>query len=164
MGIYTRIEFSATLKKDTPQPLIDYLKYRLTNTRIEKKYLDDKPFDNHPFFTHAERWDWVLTWHTCNGHESKAHVEERPEGLYIFVDSELKNYHNTIEWFLVWIAPMVNLDYDCQMLKKTESCDWQNDYLEDCSDLIRSIQKRIQLEPDTGQAFLKLQNEFGTNL
>lgn len=147
MGDYTRFEFDATLKQDVPTSMLDFIKYRLTRTENHAEYNRDIPFDNHPFFS-DERWSWILTWHTCNGHESEAFFEERAEGLFIHLDTNLKNYDSTIELFLMWVAPMVNLNYPCTKMQYVEGYEYMypnREKHQDCSELIHTIQKEIKL-------------------
>lgn len=149
MGTYTNFVFDATLKQDTPAQLLDYIRHRLSSNG---PFLERIPFDDHPFFF-CNRWDWVLTWHNCNGNGFKAWCKDTDAGLVIHIDTELKNYCNSIEWFLLWIAPMVNLEHPCTMYKLIEGSE-DDEYTEDCSDLIRSIKQRVVITAEQIPDFL----------
>jgi hypothetical protein len=142
MGTYTNFKFDATLKKDLPQKVLDYIRSRLDK---ELPFVEEK-FDNHPFF-YCYRWNWVLTWHDCNSNGLKAWCKDTDEGLVIHIDTELKNYCESIEWFLIWIAPLVNLDHKCTRYTQVEGCDYDAED-EDCSELIRKIQERVVVNPE----------------
>ena len=140
MGTYTHFIFDATLKKDGPKPLLDYIKFRLTNSN---ELCDNEPFDDHPFFK-CQRWHWILTWHNCDDNGFKSHCEETDNGLHIYIDTRLKNYCASIEWFLILVAPLVDLDFECMMMREVE------DYHslvqeEDAKDIIRRIQQQVEL-------------------
>ena len=143
MGYYTKFTFDATLIKDAPRPLLDYIRMRLTTDYELDDAVFDRPFDDHSFFKRAG-WRWVLTWHNCNDNGFNAWCKDTDAGLVIHIDTELKNYCRSIEWFLLWIAPIVTLDFPCRYLIRGED-DYETEE-SDCSDLIRSIQQRVALE------------------
>ncbi len=143
MGHYTKFTFDATLSKSAPVEVVDYIRKRLTRNDELDSDAPNQPFGEHPFFN-CQRWHWVLTWHDCNGNGFKAYCKDTENGLVIHIDTELKNYCNSIEWFLLWIAPIVNLDFPCRYLIQSE--DDHNAVESDCSDLIRNIQQRVDLE------------------
>ena len=64
MGVYTRFEFDATLKMETPKSVIDFIKYRLTRTENYEEYNKDIPFDDHSFFA-DERWSCYFRHPLC---------------------------------------------------------------------------------------------------
>src|ERR1035437_2413373 len=129
MGSYTTFRFDATLRKDTPQELLDFIKYRLTPSKEnqEEFNMDIVPegICEHPFFK-CYRWSWVLTWHNCNANGFKACCKEELEGLRIHIDTSLKNYCDSIEWFLLWIAPMVNLEFPCTIFREIDDSDYDS--------------------------------------
>lgn len=153
MGYYTSFKFNATLKKDVPDELLDFIKSRLT----EGEHAKAVAFDDHPFFNH-DRWSWILTWRDSNGVDHEPSCSDTPDGLVIHIDTELKNYESEIEWFLIWIAPMVNLEHPCDMLQKGE--DEYDEDKKDCSDLIERIQTSIKLNAAYSPALLLENDDF----
>ena len=147
MGTYTNFKFDATLRRDLPRTLTDYIRHRLDSG---VPFLEDIPLDDHPFFQ-CHRWTWVLTWHNCNGNGFKAWCKDTENGLVIHIDTELKNYCHSIEWFLLWIAPMVDLSFPCTKEIAVEGDDAEDNG--DCSDLMRKIQERIAVG-ETGTQLL----------
>jgi hypothetical protein len=142
MGHYTKFTFDATLSKSAPVEVVDYMRTRLTRNEELDGEAPNQPFGEHPFFN-CQRWHWVLTWHNCNDNGFKAWCKDTDDGLVIHIDTDLKNYCHSIEWFILWIAPIVNLDHACRY-----KIEFEDDGTEesDCSELIRSIQQRVDLD------------------
>ena len=142
MGIYTHFVFDATLSKNTPIEVIDYLKYRLTAS--DTVDLDQAPYNSHPFFK-CYRWDFILTWHDCNGNGQKSYATDTENGLVIHIDTMLKNYCRSIEWFLLFIAPYIDTSFDCLKVQDVDDVD---DSQQDIRNLISFIQTKLsQIEP-----------------
>lgn len=141
MGIYTKFIFDATLRKDIPAEIREYIRHRLTRPGEGAASTEAVPFDAHPFFD-TPSWYLILTWHNVNGNGFKAHCEETDLGLRIHIDTEFKNYDNEIRWFLLWIAPMVDTTQPCTKFIEVEDSDADE---EDCIPLILKIQEKITL-------------------
>ena len=141
MGIYTHFIFDAVLKKDSPGPLLEYIQYRLTDPNENE--IEEIPFDDHPFFS-CQRWHWVLTWNSCNDNGFKTYCEETENGLHIHIDTSLKNYCSSIEWFLIFISPLVDLNFECMLMRDVEGC-YDIAEIEDASALVKRIQDYIKL-------------------
>lgn len=149
MGTYTTFTFDATLKQDVPPPLLAYIRMRLGTRGLpvdqQPKLPDhDVGFDDHPFFN-TERWDWILTWHNCNNHGFNSYSEDTPHGLRIHIDTQLKNYADTIQWFLMWVAPLVDISQPCTAYACAEDYTHEDEawLFGDCSLLIHHIVSAI---------------------
>jgi len=105
MGMYTEIHFNSELKPDTPEDVINILKYMVGD-------LDDKPVSkpNHELFGDT-RWRFMLQ---CDSYyfDADTHSTIRFDSIsnsyYLCVRSNFKNYGNEIELFVEWIKPYLN--------------------------------------------------------
>lgn len=155
MGTYTTFRFNAVLKQDAPKEVLDFIRFRMK----------DNPghcnigLDDHPFFL-CQRWHWVLTYFKCDGYTPTGYCIDTDQGLEIHIGTRLKNYCNSVEWFLMWIAPIVNLEYCCTMYKAVEGEYYVPDKEEDCSELIRSIQQQVILNPTQIREALFVNHEY----
>jgi hypothetical protein len=100
MGDYTRIQFYAKLRSDTPASVLEVLRATFTSEEAVPKEL--RP--DHPFFR-APRWEPLFQ---C----TSAYFETPgPRGLFegettiLQFHSRLKNYDDEIEKFYGWIGP-----------------------------------------------------------
>lgn len=124
MGTYTTFTFDATLSKDAPGDVVAFVRQCLTrSTGEELRALPPDSIKHHRFFK-CYRWAFVLTWANCNGNGFKAWCKDTDEGLVIHIDTMLKNYCEAVDWFLVWVAPFVNLELPCGATFYTEG--WES--------------------------------------
>lgn len=100
MGMYTELIFGAALKKDTPNTVIQALKYMLGER--------DKPLD---FPLPEGRCEWLFLGtsyyfgvSTC---VNKLYYDNIGENYILSTRSNIKNYNNEIEIFLDWVKPYI---------------------------------------------------------
>jgi len=100
MGMYTELIFGATLKKDTPDTVIQALKYMLGEI--------DKPVD---FPLPEGRCEWLFTgssyYFGVNCPVNKMWYDSIGQQWGISTRSNIKNYSFEIETFLEWIKPYI---------------------------------------------------------
>ena len=101
MGMYTELIFGAELKKETPEQVINALKYIVGE-------LEDKPDD---FPLPRGRCEYVLRsssyYFGVNKPAYKLWFDEISKSWRISSRSNIKNYENEIEMFLEWIRPYI---------------------------------------------------------
>lgn len=101
MGMYTELIFGAELKKDTPNEVIEALKYMLGENR-------DKPTS---FPLPNGRCEWLFCGESyyfgVNKAVNKMWLDDIDKQYRISTRSNLKNYDNEIETFLEWIKPYI---------------------------------------------------------
>lgn len=107
MGMYTELVMAVELKKDTPNAVIEVLKYMVGD-------IEDEPsMPKHELFE-ADRWRFMLR---CDSYyfdgvtNSILKSDWVSNSYYLTVRSNLKNYNSEIEKFIDWITPYVNLSY-----------------------------------------------------
>lgn len=102
MGMYTELIFGATLKKETPNEVIEVLKYMLGES-------ENKP-DNFPL--PEGRCEWLFRggsyYFAVNNSVSKMWLDDIDNCYHISTRSNIKNYNNEIEIFLRWIEPYIS--------------------------------------------------------
>ena len=105
MGMYTEIHFNSELKSDTPEDVINILKYMVGD-------LDDEPESkpDHELFDDT-RWGFMLQ---CDSYyfDADTHSTIRFDSIsnsyYLCIRSNFKNYGNEIELFIEWIKPYLD--------------------------------------------------------
>ena len=101
MGMYTELIFGAELKKETPERVINALKYMIGE-------LEDKPDD---FLLPEGSCEYVLKgssyYFGVNKAAYKLWFDEISKSWRISSRSNIKNYENEIEMFLEWIKPYI---------------------------------------------------------
>jgi len=100
MGMYTELIFGAGLKKETPQSVIDALKYMLGDT-------EDKPKD---FPLPDGRCEWLFQSTSYFGMTVPANkfvFDKDFDSWCLSTRSSIKNYEGEIEEFLDWIKPYI---------------------------------------------------------
>lgn len=113
MGDYTRFEFDAKLVDDTPQEVVDTLKYMMDGGVTSDE--DPGPeLPTHALFK-AERWGMVLRGASSYRPETqttyvRSVFEIDDNGYRLKVLSSFKNYDNEIRLFCDWIAPYLDED------------------------------------------------------
>lgn len=100
--MYTELIFGASLKRDTPENIIEALKYMTGNT-------DAKPND---FPLPDGRCEWLFMgssyyFGVCEP-VSKMWKDEIRGSWILSTRSNIKNYENEIETFLHWIKPYID--------------------------------------------------------
>lgn len=102
MGMYTELIFGAELKKDTPETVINTLKYMLGD-------LEEKPND---FPLPDGRCEWLFRggsyYFGVNEPVSKMWFDKIDNRYHISTRSNIKNYNSDIETFLEWIKPYID--------------------------------------------------------
>lgn len=103
MGMYTELIFGASLKKDTPNEVIQSLKYILGEVQ-------DKPSD---FPLPDGRCEWLFRgasyyFGVCNS-VNRMWFDDIGKNYCISTRSNIKNYDNEIETFLAWIKPYIEI-------------------------------------------------------
>lgn len=106
MGMYTELVLGVDLVRDTPEEVIDILKYM-----IEGELEDPEPtVPDHPLFK-TDRWRIMLRCdsHYFGGCSFSILDSPRYKGdVYkLSIRSNLKNYDSEIELFLNWLAPYI---------------------------------------------------------
>lgn len=106
MGMYTEVYLAIELKRDTPQEIINVLKFLAEDTH-------ELPFElipDHPFFK-CERWRWLFS--MSSAYHPAAVInnfwqDDISKQWLINIHSSIKNYDQEIQKFCDWIAPYVN--------------------------------------------------------
>ncbi len=107
--MYTELILGCSLKENTPQEVIDTLKFMCSNevkSRAETVYPNGFPFDK------EGRYSWMLqygSYYFGVTHGLKPYFEfDRIKNSYILATrSNLKNYSQEIETFLSWLKPHI---------------------------------------------------------
>jgi hypothetical protein len=105
MGMYTQLHLGIDLKKDTPEEVINILKYLSNPTDDEPKELP-----KHEFFQ-CDRWKWLFTMDSYYfDYKTQCAFTYDDVNRYwnLSVTSNLKNYCGEIEKFIDWIKPYIN--------------------------------------------------------
>lgn len=99
--MYTELIFGASLKEDTPNNVINALKYMIGD-------IADKPLN---FPLPNGRCEWLFRggsyYFGVNNSVSKMWYDDISKGWHISTRSNIKNYENEIETFLEWIKPYI---------------------------------------------------------
>ena len=104
MGNYTALNCAFELKKDTPQTVLDILRYMADGTG----YLP--PLPDHPLFA-CHRWRSLFT---CDSYyfDDQTHTDvlfdDCTDTWYVSVRSNLKNYDGEIGKFFDWVTPYID--------------------------------------------------------
>lgn len=102
MGMYTELILGCELNKNTPNEVIETLKYILGE-------IEEKP-TNFPFNNKSTRLEWLLRgssgYFPCAHHSLKQCDFLR--NYIIDVRCNIKNYLNEIEDFLEWLHPYIS--------------------------------------------------------
>ena len=100
--MYTELIFGADLKKDTPENVIEVLKYMVGDT-------EEKPKD---FPLPEGRCEWLFRgssyYFGVNAPVSKLWKDDIGENWVLSTRSNIKNYCGEIEAFLEWIKPYID--------------------------------------------------------
>ena len=100
MGLYTDFEIEITLKKNTPEHVINIIDYLFNWRRNDRKEKSELIKPNHEFFK-TPRWHHIGSMSGWSDAESNFN----PKTLHIKSISSLKNYDDEIDLFLDWIKP-----------------------------------------------------------
>ena len=102
MGMYTELIFGADLKKETPENVIEALKYMIGDT-------EEKPKD---FPLPDGRCEWLFRessyYFGVNSPVSKMWKDDIGGNWVLSTRSNIKNYEGEIEDFLEWIKPYID--------------------------------------------------------
>jgi hypothetical protein len=106
--MYTELIFGASLKRDTPNDVIDALKYMLGE-------IESKPTN---FPLPDGRCEWLFRgssyYFAVNEPVNKMWFDNIDERCHISTRSNIKNYENEIETFLEWIKPYISEGSGCR--------------------------------------------------
>ena len=100
MGMYTELNIGVSLRSDTPENIIDILKYMLGD-------IDKAETTDHPLFS-TQRWTCMLR---CDSYyfdgrtDSSMERDDIDHKYKLNVRCNLKNYSGEIELFLDFIRP-----------------------------------------------------------
>lgn len=112
MGHYTRFNCNITLKKDTPELIIDFFKRVLIDRDLGHNKVmfssEDvfKPEFEHEFFK-CDRWYMMLLSNNWDNTIRGSKIYFKNNYWHIGIDSEFKNYDNEIDKFIDWITPYI---------------------------------------------------------
>lgn len=112
MGMYTELHFNSDIKKDTPDSVIEILKYMLGECEDEPKDLPD-----HPLFR-TRRWNWMFQ---CDSYyfdaetHSTMNFDDISKSYVLCLRFNVKNYDSEIEHFVDWVMPYLD-KYDGDFL------------------------------------------------
>lgn len=102
MGVYTELIFGADLKKDTPDAVIEALKYMIGDTEEKPK---DFPFSD-------GRSEWLLRGSSysfgVSSSVNKMWKDDIGGNWVLSTRSNIKNYGGELEAFLEWIKPYID--------------------------------------------------------
>lgn len=102
MGMYTELIFGAELKRDTPNEVIEALKYMIGETK-------EKPSK---FPLPDGRCEWLFQggsyYFAINNAVTKMWLDDIDNQWHISTRSNIKNYESEIETFLEWIKPYID--------------------------------------------------------
>lgn len=108
MGMYTELIFGAELKRNTPNEVIQALKYMLGETNV-------KPND---FPLPDGRCEWLFQsssyYFGVNESVNKMWLDNVDNCWHISTRSSLKNYGGEIQKFLEWIKPYIESGSGCR--------------------------------------------------
>jgi hypothetical protein len=105
MGMYTELVFGGELKSDTPENVINILKYLIDDETIETFKLPD-----HPFFE-CDRWTHIAissSYYFGGQCLSGIKYDGIANAYRISIRANLKNYDNEIDKFVDWIKPYMD--------------------------------------------------------
>jgi len=101
MGMYTELIFGAELKKDTPDGVINALKYMIGE-------IEEKPLD---FPLPDGRCEWLFRggsyYFAVSDPVSKMWLDGIDKRWHISTRSNIKNYDGEIDTFIEWIRPYI---------------------------------------------------------
>ena len=100
MGMYTELNMAVSLSSDTPERVVETLKFMLGDS--EKRVLDD-----HALFA-TTRWDIMLRCDSYyfDGRTDSSMIQDDIDHEYkLNIRCNFKNYDNEIELFLNWLQP-----------------------------------------------------------
>jgi hypothetical protein len=105
MGMYTALHFTAALKRDVPDDVVNILRYMLDRGGE----WSEPPTPDHPLFETA-RWDFMLNadsyYFEADTHS--ALVPYPTSGFGLSITCNFKNYTGELASFLDWILPFVD--------------------------------------------------------
>ena len=105
MGMYTELNIGVKLYSNTPENILDILRYMVGDINIEP---DDKP--NHPLFE-TDRWRMLFmsdSYYFDGITNSVLDYDGITEAYYLTVRSNFKNYDDEINKFLDFIRPYLD--------------------------------------------------------
>lgn len=122
MGMYTEINCAFSLKKDTPEDVINILEYMMGGANIPPKTPD------HYLFRDDNRWPIMLScdsYYFDGDQSSSVRYDDIGEQHYVTIRSNLKNYDGEIRAFINWITPYMDmLDGDFIGYSRYEEDEW----------------------------------------
>lgn len=119
MGTYTRFSFKASLRRDTPDEVIELLKNVICDITFADPIIDRKIFVGpgeivtakgkvkHPFFT-CERWYMLLLSVNWDDAMSGGNFFLNGDTWILHLETEFKNQDDEINQFIDWITPYIH--------------------------------------------------------
>ena len=107
MGYYTKFEFSAKLRGDTPPEVIGLLQ-KIISDGHKLADIDNLPewALELPFFQTPD-WDMVFFGKNCENYPDPILITKEGKYWILKIWSELKGYDDEIEEFIKWITPYI---------------------------------------------------------
>lgn len=99
MGMYTELIFGASLKKDTPQEVIDTIRYMVG---------DIPTIDNYIFEKNRNPLRGSSYYFGVSNSVSKFWIDEISKEWILSSRANIKNYDQDIQKFLDWIKPYIS--------------------------------------------------------
>ncbi len=101
--MYTELIFGARLKKETPEIVIEFLKYMLGETIMERPTGFALPHERCDNLFHGGSQYFAVNYPV-----SKMWFDDIDGQWHISTRSNIKNHHGQIEEFLEWIQPYID--------------------------------------------------------
>lgn len=111
MGMYTELVCAFELKNETPNEILEILKY-MTESFDSQDEIENLP--NHKLFEDGSRWRFMLRSDsyyfdgTTNSFLKVDYLYPEKPSYYLNVRCNLKNYNDEIENFIDWLKPYIN--------------------------------------------------------
>jgi hypothetical protein len=105
MGMYTELDFHVRLNENTPDGVINILRYMVGNVENEPTFLP-----SHELFS-TTRWARMCmggSYYFDADPRAYLRYDKIAEQFFLGIRSNFKNYDNEIELFLDWIMPYVD--------------------------------------------------------
>lgn len=116
MGMYTQLVLHINLKEDTPEDVINILKYMMGEIETEHT-------DSHDLFD-CEKWDWFLrsdSYYFSGFTKSEMRFDDISNCWKVNIHCNVKNYNHEIQKFWNWIKPHVDTDDLCGYYRYEEN-------------------------------------------
>jgi hypothetical protein len=105
MGMYTELSCAFELKKETPEQVIEVLRF-MVRTKTEMP----RPLPDHSFFG-TSRWQMMLgsdSYYFKGQAHSTVLFDDAAVAWFVTIRCNFKNYEHEIERFIDWITPHID--------------------------------------------------------